>query len=87
MEETGLQADIDLAAATSVMLELQGSAKNITVHVSDGCVTLEGEVKALKESDTVETLVRNFGRAQIPNAVFATPANGRTRLQAHDVTS
>lgn len=60
--------DIDLAASIAAALHGRLRASGITVDVSHGRVTLEGEGRSCEQRDAAESIARQFS-ANVVNAV------------------
>lgn len=69
--------DIDLAAAIAASLQFNGNAVDVTVNVTDGVVTLEGEVDTQKKREAAEAAVRRFHIAGVVNALTVRKATDR----------
>jgi osmotically-inducible protein OsmY len=67
--------DIDLAAALSAALHAQRRVPSaVTVDVTDGIVTLEGEVDTRAQREAAESFVRSFSAvAEVINAITIKP--------------
>jgi osmotically-inducible protein OsmY len=67
--------DIDLAAALSAALHAQRHVPSaVTVDVTDGIVTLEGEVDTRAQREAAESLVRGFNAVgDVINAITVKP--------------
>lgn len=61
--------DIDLAAAIAASMEFDGAVPGVTVDVSEGIVTLEGEVETVAQRDAAESIVRRFEVAGLINTI------------------
>lgn len=62
--------DIDLAAAIAASMQLDGDTPaEVTVGVSEGVVTLEGEVETVQQRDAAESIVRRFHVEGVINAI------------------
>ena len=67
--------DIDLAAALAGSMQLNGELANITVDVSDGVVTLEGEVDTPQKREAAELVARRFHLTAVINAITVREAD------------
>jgi osmotically-inducible protein OsmY len=61
--------DIDLAAAIAAFMQFDGEPPEVTIGVSEGIVTLEGEVETIQQRDAAESIVRRFNVAGVINAI------------------
>lgn len=69
--------DIDLAAAIAASLQFNGNAVDVTVNVTDGVVTLEGEVDTPQKRQAAESAARRFHVAGVINALTVRKATDR----------
>lgn len=75
--------DIDLAAAIAAALHVQARAAGITVNVSHGAVTLEGEAESEQQRTRAEDIARQFC-AEVTSAVRVREARARSQALPED---